>query len=87
MPSRNLPGGTDLFPPPPERRPLPELTYNGIEALRAYARTPVRFQPVKSELLVTGFLRRLLDLHLELIDEIERKLAPKQTKGRSAGRR
>jgi DNA-binding PadR family transcriptional regulator len=26
-------------------------------------------------LLVTGFLRRLLDLHLELVDEVERELA------------
>jgi DNA-binding PadR family transcriptional regulator len=27
-------------------------------------------------LLVTGFLRRLLELHLELVDEVERELAP-----------
>jgi hypothetical protein len=27
-------------------------------------------------LLVTSFLRRLLDLHLELVDEVERELAP-----------
>ena len=27
-------------------------------------------------LLVNGFLRRLLDLHLELVDEVERELAP-----------
>jgi DNA-binding PadR family transcriptional regulator len=26
--------------------------------------------------LVVGFLRRLLDLHLELVDEVERELAP-----------
>ena len=32
----------------------------------------------KSLLLVTGFLRRLLDLHLELVDEIERELDPLQ---------
>jgi DNA-binding PadR family transcriptional regulator len=101
------------------------LTDKGLEALRDYARTPVHFQPVKSELLlrlliadlvgekvtrasvatlrediadlrvrvdetehgaaamphrskylwlVTGFLHRLLDLHLELVDEVERKL-------------
>jgi len=31
-------------------------------------------------LLVTGFLRRLLDLHLEFVDEIERELAPKARK-------
>ena len=30
-------------------------------------------------LLVFGFLRRLLDLHLELVDEVERELAPKAT--------
>jgi PadR family transcriptional regulator, regulatory protein AphA len=103
------------------------LTEKALDALREYARTPVRFQPVKSELLlrllicdlvgeaptresaatirediadlmgrldeterrtelfphrrkyqllVIGFLRRLLDLHLELVDEIERELSP-----------
>src|SRR5215510_9598852 len=100
------------------------LTDKGLAALRDYARTPVRFQPVKSDLLVrllicdlvgerptreaaatirediadlearlaeaeeaaerlphrrkylqlaNGHLRRLLDLHLELVDEIERE--------------
>jgi hypothetical protein len=29
----------------------------------------------KYVLLANGFLRRLLDLHLELVDEIERELA------------
>src|ERR671937_452502 len=29
-------------------------------------------------LLANGFLRRLLDLHLDLIDEVERELAPKR---------
>jgi hypothetical protein len=29
----------------------------------------------KSLLLLTGFLRRLLDLHLELVDEIDRHFA------------
>lgn len=103
------------------------LTGEGLEALRAWARTPVTFTPVKSEvllrmlvadlvgedatregivtlrddiadlrarlaeseasaellphrreylLLVTGFLRRLLDLHAEWIDEVECELAP-----------
>jgi DNA-binding PadR family transcriptional regulator len=107
------------------------LTEKGLEALREYARTPVRFTPLKSELLVRmliadlvgesvtresiaalrediadlharldetaanaeqlphrskylllnlGFLRRLLDLHLEFIDEIEAELAPEQTR-------
>jgi PadR family transcriptional regulator, regulatory protein AphA len=105
------------------------LTAKALHALREYARTPVRFQPVKNELLLRllicdlvgeaptrasaatirddiadlvarldeterrtetfphrrkyqllaiGFLRRLLDLHLELADEIERDLAPQQ---------
>jgi DNA-binding PadR family transcriptional regulator len=106
-------------------RTVYSLTGKGLDALRAYARTPVRFTPLKSEpllrlliadlvgeeltieslgtlradiaelsatldaaeesakslphrrtslLLVTGFLRRLLDLHLDLIDETERQL-------------
>jgi DNA-binding PadR family transcriptional regulator len=33
----------------------------------------------KYQLLVIGFLRRLLDLHLDLVDEIERELAPEET--------
>jgi len=104
------------------------LTQKGLDALREYAETPVRFTPVKSELLlrlliadlvgeqatrqsvaalrddiadllhrleqsearaerlphrrkylllVTDLLRRLLDLHLEFVDEVERELAPK----------
>jgi PadR family transcriptional regulator, regulatory protein AphA len=115
------------------------LTDKGLEALRAYARTPVRFTPVKSEVLLrlliadlvgeaptresivalrgeiddlsarltemeasadrlphrrkylrltTRFLGRLLDLHRDLIDDVERELAPKRrrraVKGRSA---
>jgi DNA-binding PadR family transcriptional regulator len=36
-------------------------------------------------LIVIAFLRRLLDLHLELVDEVERELAPRQaSKSRSA---
>ena len=101
------------------------LTEKGQQALRDYARTPVTFQPFKSELmlrllicdlvgeeptresvatlrddiadlmvrldeieasadalphrrkylmLVNEFLRRLLDLHLEFVDELEREL-------------
>ena len=101
------------------------LTDKGLEALSAWARTTVRFSPVKSELLlrlliadlvgeavtresistirddigdlyvrlteseafaqtrpsrtkylllVFGFLRRLLDLHLEFVDDLERQL-------------
>jgi DNA-binding PadR family transcriptional regulator len=103
------------------------LTDKGLEALRQWARTPVRFTPVKSELLlrlliadlvgepstresilalreeipdlsarideaeasaealphrrkylllVSGFLRGLLELHEELVDEVARELSP-----------
>ena len=103
------------------------LTEKGLEALRRYGRTPVRFTPFKSEPLLrlliadlvgeaptraslltlrediadletrlaqaeasadtlphrrkylrlsTGFLRRLLELHLDLLDEVERQLDP-----------
>jgi DNA-binding PadR family transcriptional regulator len=108
------------------------LTDKARAALREYARTPVRFTPVKSEpllrlliadlvgeaatreslatlrediadlsarlaeteagtealphrrkylLLVTGFLRRLLELHLELVDEVERELVDEVERG------
>src|SRR6266487_5110704 len=108
------------------------LTDKGLAALRAWAKTPVRFTPVKSELLlrlliadlvgesvtresvatirddisdlfvrleeseafaqtrpsrtkylllVFGFLRRLLDLHLEFVDDLERELAPPNPSG------
>jgi DNA-binding PadR family transcriptional regulator len=104
------------------------LTEKGLDALCDYARTPVAFTPLKSDvllrllitdlvgeeatresigtlrediadlsarlddaeatadalphrrkylLLVVGFLRRLLELHLELVDEVERELAPR----------
>ena len=103
------------------------LSDKGLQALREYARTPVKFTPVKSDpllrlliadlvgdtvtresmatlredvaelkervaeaaeraedlphrrgylLLVTGFLDRLLDLHLDLVDDVERELKP-----------
>jgi DNA-binding PadR family transcriptional regulator len=106
-------------------RTVYRLTEKGLDALCAYAATPARLTPLKSEpllrlliadlvgerltrqglaalredvadllarlaeaeasaetlphrrtylLLVTGFLRRLLGLHLELIDEVEREL-------------
>ena len=111
------------------RRSVYTLTEKGRDALSQWARTPVRFTPVKSELLlrlliadlvgeaatresittirddisdlsarlgeseafaatlpsrtkylllVFGFLRRLLDLHLEFVDELERELTPGQ---------
>ena len=101
------------------------LTDKGLEALRDWARTPVRFTPIKSEallrlliadlvgeaatresiatlrddiadlsarvaeseaaaralphrakylLIVTGFMRGLLELHLQLVDDVEREL-------------
>jgi DNA-binding PadR family transcriptional regulator len=103
------------------------LTTKGLDALREWARTPVRFTPVKSELLlrlliadlvgedvtresiatirdditdlfarvaeaeeraaglpsrekylllVHGFLRRLLALHLDFVDDLQRELTP-----------
>ena len=106
-------------------RTVYSLTDKGLEALRAYARTPVAFTPLKSEpllrllladlvgddvtrealgtlredlgdlrvrleesaeaagalphrakylLLINGFLRRLVDLHEELVDDVEREL-------------
>ena len=102
------------------------LTDNGLAALRAWARTPVAFTPVKSEVLIRllvgdlageevtresivtlrddiadverrledaelrakqlphrekylrltlRFMRRLVDLHMDLVDEVERELA------------
>lgn len=107
------------------------LMDKGLEALREWARTPVRFTPLKSELLlrvlitdlvgeattrqsigtlrediadlsarlaeteagartlphrrkylvlVVGFLRRLLELHVELVDEVERELDPNRSR-------
>ena len=111
------------------------LTEKGLDALRAYASTPVSFTPLKSDpllrllicdlvgepvtrasmatlrdeiadlaarldeseetaralehrskylLLVVGFLRRYLQLHLELVDEVERELEGDATAARAA---
>jgi hypothetical protein len=38
----------------------------------------------KYQLLVIGFLRRLLELHLELVDEIEREFAPERKRPSTA---
>jgi PadR family transcriptional regulator, regulatory protein AphA len=116
-------------------RTVYELSAKGLAALREYARTPVRFTPLKSEpllrlliadlvgepttraslatlrediadlsarldeaeagaealphrraylLLVVAFLRRLLELHLQLVDDVERELAPQKRSTRSA---
>jgi DNA-binding PadR family transcriptional regulator len=110
------------------------LTGKGLEALRDYARTPVKLTPVKSEpllrllladlvgdevtrasmatlrhdiadvvarldesaataaalphrskylLLVNGFLRRLVELHADLVDDVERELAPGRSRADS----
>jgi hypothetical protein len=125
-------GYLDARPEPGKtrERTVYTLTEKAHHALREYARTPVRVQPVKSELLlrllicdlvgepptresaatirediadlnarldeterrteefphrrkyqllVIGYLRRLLDLHLELVDEIEQELAPERS--------
>jgi DNA-binding PadR family transcriptional regulator len=107
------------------QRTVYSLTAQGLDALREYARTPVRFQPVKSDMLLrlliadlvgeeatreaigtlradladlygrieeqeasaaalphrakylhltNGFLRRLLDLHAEWVEEVEQRL-------------
>jgi DNA-binding PadR family transcriptional regulator len=84
-------------------RTVYRLTDQGLDALRAYARTPVTIPPFKSDALlrllvadlvgeksdrgaadlphrekylhlVYGFLRGLLDLHQELVDDVEREL-------------
>jgi PadR family transcriptional regulator, regulatory protein AphA len=119
--ARKAPGKT-------RERTVYTLTDKGLEALRAWANTPVQFTPLKSELLlrlliadlvgeeatrtgiaalrddiadlldrlqqsegsaetlphrrkylllVTNFLRRLLDLHVDLVDQVERELAPR----------
>jgi DNA-binding PadR family transcriptional regulator len=117
--SRKEPGKT-------RERTVYSLTDDGLEVLREYARTPVRFTPLKSDsllrllicdlvgepvtrasmatlrddiadlvarlehveaaaralphrtkylMLVNEFMRRLFELHLNLVDEVERELA------------
>jgi DNA-binding PadR family transcriptional regulator len=114
------------------------LTEKGLDALAAYARTPVTVTPVKSDallrllvcdlvgeevtresmttlrddiadlrerldeseraaselphrakylLLVVDFLRRLLDLHEHLVDEVERELAASRERSRATKKR
>jgi DNA-binding PadR family transcriptional regulator len=116
--ARKAPGKT-------RERTVYTLTERGLQALREYGRTPVRFSPLKSEpllrlliadlvgeratresmatlrddiadlqarvdeaeasaaalphrrkylLLVTAFLHQLLELHLQLVDDVEREL-------------
>jgi DNA-binding PadR family transcriptional regulator len=122
--ARKAPGKT-------RERTVYSLTEKGEEALRQYARTPVRFMPLKSDLLlrlliadlvgervtresiatlrddladlyarldeteantvnlphrrkylllVIAFLRRLIELHEETVDEVERALSPGGTR-------
>ena len=114
------------------------LTDKGQQALEAWARTPVRFTPLKSEallrllvadlvgeevtreslatlrddiaellerleaneasadafphrrpylLLISGFMRRLFELHLDLVDEVERGVSSSPAPPRAAARR
>jgi DNA-binding PadR family transcriptional regulator len=132
-------GYLDAHKEPGKTRERTVYTLNdkGLEALREYARTPVRFTPLKSEpllrlliadlvgeaptresmatlrediadlsarldeaeesaetlphrrkylLLVISFLRQLLELHLELVDEVERELSPKASRSAHATR-
>ena len=128
--SRKEPGKT-------RERTVYTLTEKGLDALHAWAQTPVHFTPLKSELLlrlliadlvgeaatrkgiaalrddiadllqrldqseasaetlphrrkylllVSSFLRRLLDLHLEFADQLEHELAPNTSKTRHPSR-
>jgi PadR family transcriptional regulator AphA len=114
-------------------RTVYSLTDQGLDALAAWARTPVRFTALKSEallrlliadlvgeadtrasmltlrddvadllarldeieatahtfphrrkylLLVTGFMRRFFELHVDLVDQVERELDPAERGGR-----
>jgi DNA-binding PadR family transcriptional regulator len=119
------------------QRTVYSLTDKGLDALREYARTPVSFQPVKSDallrllicdlvgedvtreslatlrdeiadieqrldeaderahelphrekylLLVTGFLRGFVELHEQLVDDVERDFKPARRAPRSRRR-
>ncbi len=65
------------------QRTVYTLTDKGLEALSAWARTAVRFTPVKSELLLRLLIADLVgeDLHLEFVDDLERELAPPDPSG------
>jgi DNA-binding PadR family transcriptional regulator len=55
------------------REDIADISWRLDDAERTARELPHR---KKNLLLVTGFLRRLLELHLELVDEVERELAP-----------
>jgi DNA-binding PadR family transcriptional regulator len=59
-----------------------DITDLRVRLDEAEARTETLPHRRKYQLLVIGFLRRLLDLHLELVDEIERDLTPQRRRAR-----
>jgi DNA-binding PadR family transcriptional regulator len=63
------------------REDIADLEQRLSDAQRIAAELPHR---EKYLLLVTGFMRRFLDLHVELIDEVERELAPSRDEGSRA---
>jgi DNA-binding PadR family transcriptional regulator len=62
------------------REDVEDLRYRLDEAEASAAELPDRR---KYLLIVNRFLERLLDLHLELVDEVERELAPSRKRSRS----
>jgi DNA-binding PadR family transcriptional regulator len=62
------------------RGDIDDMWWRLEDAERSAAELPHR---EKYLLLVVGFLRRLLDLHLKLVEEVERELAPKARRSAS----
>jgi DNA-binding PadR family transcriptional regulator len=60
------------------RDDLAENAERNADAERTAGALPHRSKYLR---LVTAFLRRFLDIHYELIDEVERELAPKRARG------
>jgi DNA-binding PadR family transcriptional regulator len=65
------------------RTDVAELSERLEESERSAGELPHRSRNL---LLVIGFLRRLLDLHLELVDEVEHELGPTSATGRRRSR-
>ena len=66
--------------------PLAEIAELSVQLDEAEERAELLPHRRRNLLLVIGFLRRVLDLHLELVDEVERELAPRAPEGsRPAG--
>jgi DNA-binding PadR family transcriptional regulator len=61
------------------RDDIADITWRLDDAERTAKELPHR---QKYLLLVTGFLRRLLELHLELVEDVERELAPPSSSDR-----